>query len=51
MVDHDLALAREEAEGADTNHLVTGKARWGSNQGSTEKLRDRTHHIILLHIC
>jgi len=31
MVDHDLALAREEAEGADTNHLVTGKARWGSN--------------------
>jgi len=31
MVDHDLALAKEEAEAADTNHVVTGKARWGSN--------------------
>ena len=31
MVDHDLALAREEAEATDMNHVVTGKARWGSN--------------------
>ena len=30
MVDHDLVLAREEAEGADINHVATAKARWGS---------------------
>jgi len=31
MVDHDLVLAKEEAEAAETNHVVAGKARWGSN--------------------
>ena len=30
MVDHDLVLAREEAEGADINHVAAAKARWGS---------------------